>query len=59
VDISWSSCEFATPPITKHQRAPAAFEKVSYAMEISAKTVRRDWNFANAWLQAESYGKGR
>ena len=28
-------------------------EEVSHILEISEKTVRRDWNFAKAWLQTE------
>jgi RNA polymerase sigma-70 factor, ECF subfamily len=33
-------------------------KEVAHVMEISEKTVRRDWNFAKAWLQAELEGKG-
>src|SRR5262249_38394572 len=28
-------------------------KEMAHVMEISEKTVRRDWNFAKAWLQAE------
>jgi RNA polymerase sigma factor (TIGR02999 family) len=28
-------------------------KEVAHVMEISEKTVQRDWNFAKAWLQAE------
>jgi len=28
-------------------------EEVAHVLEISEKTVRRDWNFAKAWLQTE------
>ena len=34
-------------------------EEVAQAMGISEKTVRRDWNFAKAWLQAEMDTKDR
>jgi hypothetical protein len=27
--------------------------EVAHIMEISEATVRRDWNFAKAWLQTE------
>ncbi len=28
-------------------------EETAQTLEVSEKTVRRDWNFAKAWLQAE------
>ena len=31
-------------------------EEAAHVMGISEKTVRRDWNFAKAWLQAELDG---
>jgi DNA-directed RNA polymerase specialized sigma24 family protein len=33
-------------------------EEAAHVMGISEKTVRRDWNFAKAWLQADLEGKG-
>ena len=35
-----------------------AVEEAAQVMGISEKTVRRDWNFAKAWLQTELDGKG-
>ena len=32
-------------------------EEAAHVMGISEKTVRRDWNFAKAWLQTELDGK--
>jgi RNA polymerase sigma factor (TIGR02999 family) len=34
-------------------------EEAAHVMGISEKTVRREWNFAKAWLQTELEGKGR
>lgn len=34
-------------------------EEAAHVMGISEKTVRREWNFAKAWLQAELEGNGR
>jgi RNA polymerase sigma factor (TIGR02999 family) len=34
-------------------------EEAAHVMGISEKTVRREWNFAKAWLQAELERKGR
>jgi RNA polymerase sigma-70 factor (ECF subfamily) len=34
-------------------------EEAAHVMGISEKTVRREWNFAKAWLQAELEGEGR
>jgi RNA polymerase sigma-70 factor, ECF subfamily len=34
-------------------------EEAAHVMGISEKTVRREWNFAKAWLQAELDRKGR
>jgi RNA polymerase sigma factor (TIGR02999 family) len=33
-------------------------EEAAHVMGISEKTVRREWNFAKAWLQAEMESKG-
>jgi RNA polymerase sigma factor (TIGR02999 family) len=33
-------------------------EEAADVMGISEKTVRREWNFAKAWLQAELEGEG-
>jgi RNA polymerase sigma-70 factor, ECF subfamily len=33
-------------------------EEAAHVMGISEKTVRRDWNFAKAWLQTELDGQG-
>jgi RNA polymerase sigma-70 factor (ECF subfamily) len=34
-------------------------EEAAHVMGISEKTVRRDWNFAKAWLQTELEGEDR
>jgi len=34
-------------------------EEAAHVMGISEKTVRRDWNFAKAYLQTELEGTGR
>jgi RNA polymerase sigma factor (sigma-70 family) len=33
-------------------------EEAAQQMGVSEKTVRREWNFAKAWLQTELEGKG-
>ena len=33
-------------------------EEAAHVMGVSEKTVRRDWNFAKAWLQTELDGQG-
>ena len=35
-------------------------DETSVALQVSSKTVRRDWEFARAWLQREfTRGAGR
>jgi len=38
--------------------AGLSVDEAAYVMRVAEKTVRRDWNFAKAWLQAEFEGEG-